>query len=66
MEVKAIRFRGCVPDISNEGFFIKPIPIPDVCHDRDNWHRKLDVFQRLGAHHTLASARRFSRFICTK
>ncbi|XP_060521241.1 protein CFAP276 isoform X2 [Cylas formicarius] len=54
-----VRNKSCVPHLESEGVFVEPIT-------DDNYRRRtcfdLPAFQRMHAHHTLASARRHRRF----
>ncbi|KAJ8915973.1 hypothetical protein NQ315_016650 [Exocentrus adspersus] len=55
-----IRNKGCVPDISSEGVFVKPLTKDRF--KKDDWFEGLSAGQRMYLHHTLASARRFAAF----
>jgi hypothetical protein len=54
------RNRNCVPELDYEGVFVKPL---DVLGE-EVWRNKelLRPYERMHAHHTLASARRFAYF----
>lgn len=56
----SVRNRGCVPELDHEGEFIKPLDVPKD----EVWQHKelLKPYERMHAHHTLASARRYAFF----
>lgn len=56
----SVRNRNCVPELDNEGVFLKPLDVPkdEIWRNRD----LLKPYERMHAHHTLASARRFAYF----
>lgn len=56
----SVRNRNCVPELNAEGVFLKSLDVPK----RDLWSHKelLKPYERMHAHHTLASARRFAYF----
>lgn len=58
--VTRVRNRGCVPDISTEGIFVKPLSKEKF--GSDDWYEGISPFERMHAHHTLASARRYACF----
>lgn len=52
--------RGCTPNLDSEGEFLKPL-VKFRCKGV-NWAANLTAFERLNAHQTLASSRRFVHF----
>ncbi|EFA07888.1 hypothetical protein TcasGA2_TC005463 [Tribolium castaneum] len=56
----SVRNRGCVPELDKEGVFLKPLDVPSD----EVWQQKepLKPYERMHAHHTLASARRYAFF----
>ncbi|CAH0546395.1 unnamed protein product [Brassicogethes aeneus] len=58
--VGTVANRGCIPNLDTEGVFLKPLV--KSSYRGSNWASNLSPFERLSAHQTLASARRFIYF----
>lgn len=60
--VTTVRNRECLPYLSSEGEFSKPIPVLGDFSKGAVWYDELTPYERMYAHHTLASVRRHAHF----
>ncbi|KAK4874878.1 hypothetical protein RN001_014238 [Aquatica leii] len=59
--VKRVRNKFCLPNLDGEGVITKPIP-PNIQRKSLPWYTGMCPFERVFAHHTLASLRRHAHF----
>lgn len=55
-----VRNRGCLPDLEGEADILKPLVVRGDVSKGDNWHKGLKPYERMFAHHTLASVRKYA------